>query len=174
MAYTNYYECSPIFFDEQNLRMRETLQNNPLLQNFRFKMIEGDVNISGTESWPLTGGFPPSGNAYITGNLIVNPGAVLNIQSGRIQFNPSSKITIRQGGLLNLNGSTLTSWCDYWQGVEVLGNSAAPQFPTTHGKFTSSENLGLKPRIENAIVGVKSLDGGIVLSYNTIFSNNLT
>lgn len=171
MAYTNFYACSPIFVAEQNDRMKATLQNHPLLQPFRFHFIGSNITINGNETWPLPG-FPPSGNAYIGGNLTISPNAQLQINSGRIQFAPTAKLIIQPQGRLNLF-STLTSWCDIWQGVEVQGNAGMPQSLTTHGlMFSGANSNGSDSRIENALAGVLSLDGGIVDCNNTTFSNN--
>jgi hypothetical protein len=122
MAYTNFYACSPIFVAEQNNRMKATLQNHPLLQPFRFKFIGGNVTINTNETWPLPD-FPPSGNAYISGNLTISPNTQLRINSGRIQFASLSELVIQPAGRLYLSGGTLTSWCDKWQGVRVRANA---------------------------------------------------
>ncbi len=171
MAYTNYYSCSPIFTPSQNTRMMETLQNNPLLQGFRFKFIGSNLTINGNETWPLPG-FPPSGNAYIDGNLTISPNAQLTINSGRIQFSPTAKVFVQPRGKLILRG-TLTSWCDYWQGVEVQGNAGVPQSVLTHGMFQSGKNANQEnARVENAMIGVFGLNGGIVDCISLTLSNN--
>jgi hypothetical protein len=171
MAYTNYYSCSPIFTPSQNTRMMETLQNNPLLQGFRFKFIGSNLTINGNETWPLPG-FPPSGNAYIDGNLTISPNAQLTINSGRIQFSPTAKVFVQPRGKLILRG-TLTSWCDYWQVVEVQGNAGVPQSVLTHGMFQSGKNANQEnARVENAMIGVFGLNGGIVDCISLTLSNN--
>lgn len=173
MAYTNYYTCSPVFTPDQNTRMMETLQNNPLLQNFRFHYIGNSVTITGNETWPLPN-FPSSGNVYLDGNLTVSPNAQLQINSGRLQFSPTSKLIVEPTGKLFLY-ATLTSWCDYWQGVEVRGNAGVGQSILTHGLFrTGKGSTGDNSRVENAVIGVLGQNGGIVDAlYLTFHNNNL-
>lgn len=167
MAYTNYYACNPGFTPGQNTRMMETLQNNPLLQNFRVTVFNQDVVISGPNViWPQIG-FPPSGNAIINGNLIINPGAKLTINNGVIQFPENGNVIIHPNGRLNLF-ATLTATCQHWQGVDVLGTAGASQSFATHGALVAGANS----KIEKAFVGANAFNGGIIQCDGTTFLNN--
>lgn len=167
MAYTNYFACSPVFTGGHNTRMMETLQNNPLLQNFRYKYHSGDLTITGTEAWPLSS-FPPSGNIWVDGNLTVSNGAELTINAGaNVYFPETGKLIVEKGAKVNLYGK-ITAACDYWQGALVDGTPTIQQ-AATHGWLETYAGS----KIENAKIGAVSVNGGIIRATGTTFKNNM-
>ncbi len=119
----------------------------------------------------------------VVSDIIVDSGAVLTI-TDIVFFNKDSKLIVKPGGKLELNGGILTNSCDgdYWQGVEVRGQSNQYQSPDRQGWLVMS-NYGI---IENALTGVlvgSSVpsdgpvgDGGGIVhaTSNSQFINNIT
>lgn len=94
----------------------------------------------------------------------------------------NTRIIIKQGGSLILDGGTLTKACGgFWKGVEVWGDTSKSQLPYSNQGYIRIENGG---KIECAEIGVllgkreqDSLfrDGGGILQANdAIFLNNTT
>jgi hypothetical protein len=119
----------------------------------------------------------------IVSDIIVDSGAVLTITDIAF-FNQNSTLIVEPGGKLEVDGGVLTNSCDadFWQGVEIRGQSNQPQNPLYQGWLEIS-NYGT---IENAIMGVfvgssvpsggpVGEGGGIVHATNNAqFINNIT
>jgi hypothetical protein len=115
-------------------------------------------------------------------NMRIDPGVTVTIKSD-IAMLPESRITVRQGGKLVLDGGSLIGTCgQLWEGITVLGNSTASQELPGMGVVELKNDA----RIENALcaitVGQKVYSshtswywgntGGIVKASNSSFLNN--
>lgn len=115
---------------------------------------------------------------HIVSDIIVDSGATLTITDIAF-FNENSKLIVKPGGKLEVHGGVLTNSCDadFWQGVEIRGQSNQPQTPDVQA-WLEITNYGT---IENAIMGVfvgsseqKGKGGGIVHATNNAqFINNI-
>lgn len=93
----------------------------------------------------------------------------------------NAKIIIKQGGILVVDGGTITSANDQpWQGIEVWGNRNAHQWPDASGNYQQGRLILNNATIENAVVAVDlwkegdySKTGGIVQATNSNFINNV-
>lgn len=88
---------------------------------------------------PVVGNASWTVNREITGDLVVETGSTLTISS-TVSFSKNSKLIVKRGAKLIVNGGTLTKrdCSDYWKGIEVWGNSQLPQ-PNPTGIGNSSE-----------------------------------
>ncbi len=122
--------------------------------------------------------FPPNGEKIIDSYLEIQPGATLTIQSDvTVRFGRKSKVVIKPGGKLILNG-TLTSKDlpgfinEPWKGVEVWGNREQHQYliggQYYQGYFKSNPGAV----IENAEVGLQ-LWGPHKIFYNDFCEGSL-
>ena len=102
----------------------------------------------------------------ISGILTIKNSETLTITSN-ILFANASKIIVKIGGKLILNGGSLSSGC-MWEGIEIEGKNGNSQSSTSHGIV---EIIG-RGKIENARTGIKSFNGGIVKVNEAIFKNN--
>ncbi|MCK9422161.1 MAG: T9SS type A sorting domain-containing protein [Bacteroidales bacterium] len=117
---------------------------------------------------------------YFLGNLIIECGANVTILGGTLYFDENSKIIIKPGGKLVLNGATCTSPCGLsWQGIEVWGNSSQHQFTINGQCYQGTVELKSGTVIENACNAIRlwhpgdfNSMGGIVRATNTNFKNN--
>lgn len=115
-------------------------------------------------------------------SMRIDPGVTVTIKSD-IAMLPESRITVRQGGKLVLDGGSLIGTCSQlWEGITVLGNSTASQELPGMGVVELKNDA----RIENALcaitVGQKVYSshtswywgntGGIVKASNSSFLNN--
>jgi hypothetical protein len=114
-------------------------------------------------------------NRLLVGDIAVNSGATLTITSN-VKCFPNTKITVKPGGKLIVNGGTLTNTCDnqMWQGIVVEGNSSLNQNATNQGTVELTNGA----MIENAITGISTCQspksGGRIIATNAIFKNNGT
>lgn len=132
------------------------------------------------------------GNYYIfTGSKIeITNGATVEIDDLNLRFDEDVFIEVNVGTQLlgNMaaflalnNGST-----DFWGGIKVFGTSSASQylvlpFPYNPPGGSASGTLNLadfghvslwnNSYVENAILGIESIEGGIVQTENTFFKN---
>ncbi|MDZ4679476.1 MAG: hypothetical protein SH848_10895 [Saprospiraceae bacterium] len=166
MAYTNFYDCKPIFSDGQGVRMRDFLANHPVLANITHTVFPGNITITGNETWPSIA-FPYTGNVILQGSVTIETNATLTINSGTIHFPESGQIIIKPGGRLELKAA-LTSNCSTWKGITVLGTAGVAQSTATHGKILALSGAS----IENAAIAVNASNGGIVDCTGTEFKNN--
>lgn len=102
--------------------------------------------------------------------LIIESGAELTIKE-IVNVPKDSKIIVKQGGKLVVDGGTLKNGCgQYWQGVQVWGDKAAHQYPDANGNYQQGYlRLINGATIENAIIAIDlwepgnwSSTGGIV------------
>ena len=114
----------------------------------------------------------------ITNNIIIDSLAILTI-SDTVFFSPFSRIIVRPGGTLVVDGGTLTNACDgeMWQGIIVEGNRDMRQIGSKQGAVYLTNAT-----IENArtAISTKGFEestwwyktGGIIQATNTLFRNN--
>ena len=131
-----------------------------------------DIDINSTVNW--------HSDKTINGNITINGNSILTVNC-RVKFAKSSKIVIKPGGKLIIDGGMLTNACDSaWQGIEVWGNSSAHQYADANGNYQQGY-LELKngATIENAITAVAlwkpndwTKTGGIVVAEDAVFRNN--
>ncbi|TNE53129.1 MAG: T9SS type A sorting domain-containing protein [Bacteroidetes bacterium] len=110
----------------------------------------------------------------IANDIVVKTGNTLTIKSF-VLFEKDRKITVEPGAKLNLEGATLTNYCDdFWAGIVVQGNSNLPQNQNNQG-FVQMNNT----TIENAKEALRFWEpnnyastGGYVFATNSKFINN--
>ncbi len=136
-------------------------------------------------------------NLIISGDIVIKPGAVLNITNNSvIEFDEGSHIIVERGARLHIdNNSQLTSlsFCPdiMWEGIRVWGNpdkkhptysqvlGGYPYYPDEQGVVLLENGV----IIENARNAVKTLReeiwgidpnyyGGIIIAENSTFLNN--
>ncbi len=144
----------------------------PSNNNGMIKYHFGDEDMADNATW--------NDDHYFLGNLIVESGAVLTIQGGKLYFDENSKIIILPGGKLILDGATCTNSCsNHWQGIEVWGNYYQHQY-TISGSCAQGtlvlKNGAVIENANNAVAlwhpGDYYSSGGIVTASNAIFKNN--
>jgi len=100
--------------------------------------------ITGTVTWDR--------HINLTQDLRVASGAQFTI-TGTVNFAPQTKLTIEPGAKVIVDGGILHNSCGHlWKGIEVLGNAALSQTPSTNQGFLILKNNAV---VENAEVGVK-------------------
>jgi len=114
-------------------------------------------------------------NKVLTDNLIIKAGATLTINS-TVKVYTGKKIIIEPKARLILDGGILTSFCgDYWQGIEVWGNSNLTQTAANQGTVILKNGATIEYARE-AIQVWKYNDwsktGGIIDASNSYFKNN--
>jgi len=128
-----------------------------------------------------------SGNEIIDGDYLVQnnievlSGGILLVENSVLYFSPGTKLIVKPGGKLIINGSTLTNSCgDLWQGITVLGNSNLDQQTDNNQGVLEVRNGAV---IENAINAIyvgnpnnpgDNNGGGIIRIDNATFRNNRT
>ncbi len=130
---------------------------------------------------PISGNLTWFTERFVDGDLIIEPGASLTV-TGKVYFSAGSRLIVKQGGKLIVDGGTLTSSpsCKtfFWSGIEAWGNSAQHQFPFAGGPYQAHVILKNGATIKNADFGVRlwrpgdwSAIGGIVEATNANFIN---
>lgn len=118
---------------------------------------------------------------FFYGDIIIEPNVTLTIKC-IIYMSKNSRIIVKPGGNLIVNGGKITNGCnELWSGIEVLGvTSDNTQSFSIQGHATFINDA----LIENAIVAVKNYgtntdgsinwnsSGGIIQASNTEFLNN--
>lgn len=144
------------------------------------------VNQNG-ETWSIG-----AGDRHINSNIIIPSGSTLTIKC-QVFFTPNTKIIVKPGGTLKLEGTylnpaRLSSGCgEFWGGIEIQGDPTMPQNQFYQG--TVIINYGI---IDNATCGIKTINagvvpdgggvlleegtpsGGIIQATGAIFRNNVT
>ncbi len=111
-----------------------------------------------------------SGENYVSGDVTVVNGITLNIE-GTVKFSEGTRLIIRPGGNVTLNGKLTNSCMNPWEGVVVNGVSSASQYTSgQHGRFTCRPGS----IIENANIAVSLWAGGILNANGAWFVNNGT
>jgi hypothetical protein len=124
----------------------------------------------------------PIENSIVTHNVTWNtprqavdvtiPNGVTLTVTSQVKCDEYSTFTVQSGGKLIIDGGTLASTCEnvMWQGIKVYGNRlhSWPPGPLPHG-IIEVRNGG---KIENAVVGIHAINGGIVKANAAFFTNN--
>lgn len=101
-------------------------------------------------------------------NVIVADNGIFVVKSRLIMSN-DTKITVKKGGKLVVDGGYITNSCGgMWDGIVVEGSKIDAQSANTHG-WCEVKNGGT---IENARIAIKSLSGGVVRAIGGNFYNN--
>ncbi|MFZ1693807.1 MAG: NosD domain-containing protein [Flavobacteriales bacterium] len=148
--------------------------------------VGGHTQLPGMQqTWtPASNPYQPgSASMVFNCDLIVEYGAVLNLNSLTLKFTDNAKIIVRRGGRLTTNNTTMTSInCPgaRWPGVRVEGNTSNnSQLGLSQGRFWMTNNSV----IENAVVGTwcaresanGAIDpqyyGGVVISNSSHYRN---
>ncbi len=165
MSYS--HECEYAFTEGQADRMRDMICNlRPNLIDSENQLCTGivgnysDVIITQNtqnKNW-TTSNLPNNGEITVSGDVVIEEGQTLAIGSGVIvHFCGNGRLIIKPNARLSLSG-TLTNLCDnYWQGVQVWGNSQSSQFPALGtGAYAQGRlNCNSGSLIENALVGAR-------------------
>jgi hypothetical protein len=144
----------------------------PLIESNKDYVIDSNTTW---ESYP---------KRVLRGNLMVENGSTLTVK-GSVYFAPGKNLTIQPGAKVVLDGGELTAnkTCGNaptnWEGINVLGNAALPQNPTTHGVL-QIKNGGTISHARTAVSNVGwagndfawGTQGGIVSATNAKFVNN--
>ena len=129
------------------------------------------IEITSNEFW--------NSNQVVLCGLVIKSGSTLTISS-EVKLSNESSIIIEQNASLVLDGGTLTSLDNTWQGIEVWGNTNASQYalpgqPCPQGKLVLQNGA----TIENALNAVAlwkpgdySKSGGIIVATDAVFKNN--
>ncbi len=104
-----------------------------------------------------------------TDTFCIENGKTMTI-TGTLHCAPGTRLVVRPGGRLVVDGGTLTGACagEMWQGVQVLGNGGLSQNAANQG-WLELKNGAL---IENARCAVQAEAGAVVKATNTAFRNN--
>ena len=121
----------------------------------------------------------PGAKIQLKGIVEVDSGGVLVLYDTAKMGN-LSRLIVRPGGKLVVDGGTLTSACNdvMWQGIEVMGDRTKRQLAQYQGTI----ELRNGARIENALCAIRmglcgdtvhfATAGGIISATNTTFKNN--
>ena len=181
------YERIEVFGDQQNHAIASFNQVNPTslgeitftVTSFGCLPYQESINIdnckitiSGTELW--------QDDDIIGCDIVINSGTQLTVKS-ELRLSEYSKIIVKPGGRLILDGCTLTNSCPdgTWQGIEVWGDSDAHQQEVNGGYLQGYVELKNGATIENAVCAlrlrnplVSGTSGGIVHANDAHFVNN--
>ena len=137
----------------------------------------GNLNPVGTGDFHVVNNTTWYGNnRLLPGEAMVDSLATLTI-TGTLHCSPSSRIIVRPGGKLVVDGGTLTSACadEMWQGVYVEGHRDQPQTAANQGTVQLLNGAV----VENAFRGIYTgapgdnwaTTGGIVTADSATFRN---
>ncbi len=112
-------------------------------------------------------------------DLTIESGAILTISNCKISMFNNTKIIVKPGGQLILDGAILTSACySMWPGIEVWGDYNQSQY-TINGRCPQGiliiKNHTLIENAENIAIwrpGYYNTSGGIIQASNSTFRNN--
>lgn len=133
---------------------------------------EVPLEITGTQVW--------NDDRHVNRDIIVNNSAHLTIKS-EMRFSEDSKIIVKPGGRLILDGCRLTNACsdELWQGIEVWGNRSTHQYEINGSFGQGYVEMRNGATIENAVCALAlwrpnhwSYTGGIVHATDAVFRNN--
>lgn len=126
--------------------------------------------------WKITGNETWEDRMNLFCTLVIEPGAVLNVENDLIVYG-NQKIIVKPGGRLYVNGGKITSECgSYWQGIEVWGNYQSAQSTANQGYLLITNNSTIS--YARTAVRLWELNnwastGGIFQASNSVFKNNL-
>ncbi|MFI5195466.1 MAG: T9SS type A sorting domain-containing protein [Chitinophagales bacterium] len=135
-------------------------------------IVAGGDTITTNTTWTT--------DKYITGAIVIEPGAELDMNSITVHMPKNGVIIVEPGGKLVVNGSKITNECEgcMWFGIEALGNGGtfSPQNDFAHHARVQITNSV----IENARYAVSNCDrwnsdtatGGAIWATNSVFLNN--
>jgi len=112
--------------------------------------------------------------------IAVEPGFTLTINPGvTISMARNTKILVKPGARLIVDGATITNACGLWTGIEVQGVTAANQY-TLNGSFVQGyaefKNGAVveyaKEAVSNWEAGNWAATGGIIIADHATFRNN--
>lgn len=140
--------------------------------------LNNNVDITTSQVWDAdyinTTYNKTNADINVNGIIKITTGNTLTILQGvTLRLSMISRIEIEPGAHLILNGTpnkevVLTNMCfREWDGIVVNGNSYERQLSSVQGKVTANF-----AKIENALFGIQSKDGGIVIANNSKFKNN--
>ena len=149
----------------------------PLVHNDNPTIITGDV-VWDRETFGT--------NKVIENDIIIEDGAKLTITKGNssgitLKMLPESKIIVKPGGKLILDGCTLDCYCnnDMWQGIQVWGDNTKDQLSHNGHYYQGYLEMKNNATIKNAICAVDlrnpnnwNSTGGIIHASNCTFENN--
>tara|TARA_B100000508_G_scaffold140941_1_gene144433 strand:- start:7987 stop:12975 length:4989 start_codon:yes stop_codon:yes gene_type:complete len=136
--------------------------------------------------WPITGTTNIMGDMFFKGDIIIKPGATLNIggpnDSVTLYMAKGKSIIIENSGELNIENSKVTNGCGTrWKGIQVWGERLINQNqndPSFSRPFSGKVEL-LNATISNAEKGIVnrklgdwSKTGGIIEARTSHFLNN--
>jgi hypothetical protein len=135
-----------------------------------------DYSVTTNETWQDM-------DRYFKGNITVKSNKTLTIKCG-LAMTRNAKITVEPGGLLVIDGGTITCLSGLWEGIELKGNPLQPQAvsnPSNTGALLYQPLLRIKNggTISSAKVGVKNYAGnwnkasGVIFAQDGVFLNNL-
>ncbi len=129
-----------------------------------------NVNITSSTNWYY--------NVVIDSNIFIDSLATLTI-SDTLFCAPNSRIIVRPGGALIVNGGTLTNACDgeMWEGIIVEGDVNSRQYASKQGRviLTNATIENARDAISTRGAATATLwdkTGGIVQATATLFRNN--
>lgn len=122
MAYTR-TSCMQYLTEDQGQRMRNAIEEVSYLEE---TLVEEDLCPCGRDIH-ITENTTYDEDMFIRGNVFVHPGAQLTITS-KLRFAKDRAIIVEPNGRLLVNGGHLTSGCDPWQGIVVIGDSDEHQY----------------------------------------------
>ncbi|HNW90236.1 MAG TPA: C1 family peptidase, partial [Bacteroidales bacterium] len=118
---------------------------------------------------------------FVNSNIRIKSGKSLTIKS-TVNLQKYSKIIVEPNAKLIIDGGELTNGCgEMWQGIEVHGNSALSQFPSSGAYQQGIVQIINGGTIENAVCGIKTINsdasnpsvttGGIIRADKAVFHN---
>lgn len=164
-----YHRCTQYFTHDQQNRMKHKIVNN--LNDTYFTLNRVDSII--TDSITISSAWRPAKN------IIIENGGVLIVTS-TIYMPDKAKIIIEPGGILSVNGGTITrggfkDLCHersgnpkFWYGIEMQlsASSPFPKFSCVNGTIEYSEKGVHNPP-------GKTAGNGTIAILNSVFKNNL-
>ena len=159
--------------------MVSTLEHNDTLAHYPIHIINNENFIPAVEVTTVTGQtMVIHDERYLTSDTFcIESGKTLTV-TGTLHCVPNTRLIVRPGGKLVVDGGTLTSACpgEMWQGIEVVGDRNKRQLP----QYQGTVELRNGARIENAHCAIKTglgddnwhTTGGIIKADNVFFVNN--
>lgn len=132
--------------------------------------------ISTSQTWPVFGE-----EVSLSTNLRIPTGVTLTVK-GFLSMPVKGRIIVEPGATLILDGGRITNFCgNQWKGIELLGNPAFPQTPGANGLLAQGKaeiiNGAWIEHARNAIYTWDGVDhsttaGGLIIAKNATFKNN--